>query len=780
MEAKSKSSPLLTSYKMGKFNLSHRVVLPPLTRNRAFNSTPQPHAVKYYSQRATNGGFIISEAAAATDISLRCPNMPGIWTEKQVEAWKPIVEAVHAKGGIIFCQIWHPARISNYTFAPDGSDLIKPISNKKVRGDYHSFDTTSRGSHTPSEEGEGKASREEATASPTDSIIEDGSVVPHEYIFFDREAAVASPTGSTIKDGSVAPHAYILFDKEEATTSPIASTNEEGSVAPHAYILFDREQATTSPIDSSNEEGSVAPHAYIMFDREEVVTTSPLGSTSEDGSDAPHAYILFDREEAVTSPIGSTNKDGSIAPHAYILFDREEVVTTSPLGSTSEDGSVAPHAYILFDREEAVTSPIGSTNKDGSIAPHAYILFDREEVVTTSPLGSTSEDGSVAPHAYILFDREEAVTSPIGSTNKDGSIAPHAYILFDREEVVTTSPLGSTSEDGSVAPHAYILFDREEAATSPIGSTNKDGSIAPHAYILFDREEVAASSLGNTSEVGSVAPHAYLLLDREDVGNLPIDRNEAHTVPLLIADRVSSTTTNDRELDLDHKGVVSDKLSLEKSQSIVNDFALAARNAIKAGFDGVEINCAHGYLIDRHLNDNVKNRMPDSDGGSIEKRCRLALDVVRAVSNEVGPDRVGIKLSPFDDFHGSGNLSPITVGTYLATELNNLGLLYLHVTEPRMIKIGDEFKTPRSLEAIREAFDGTLIASGGYDKHDGDAAVAEDYADLVSFGRLFVANPDLVKRFELNAPLNKHDRSTFYVPEPVLGYTDYPSLEIVS
>ncbi|KAG9138249.1 hypothetical protein Leryth_001472 [Lithospermum erythrorhizon] len=606
MEAKSKTSPLLTSYKMGKFNLSHRVVLPPLTRNRAFNSTPQAHGVKYYSQRATNGGLIISEAAAATDISLRCPNMPGIWTEKQVEAWKPIVEAVHAKGGIIFCQIWHPARISNYTFAPEGSDLIKPISNKKVRGDYHSFDTTSRGSHTPSEEGEGKASREDATASPTDSIIEDGSVLPHEYIFFDREEAVASPTGSTIKDGSVAPHAYILFDKEEATTSPIASTNEEGSVAPHAYILFDREQATTSSIDSSNEEGSVAPHAYIMF--------------------------------------------------------------------------------------------------------------DREEVVTTSPLGSTSEDRSVAPHAYILFDREEAVTSPIGSTNKDGSIAPHAYILFDREEVVTTSPLGSTSEDGSVAPHAYILFDREEAATSPIGSTNKDGSIAPHAYILFDREEVAASSLGNTREDGSVAPHAYLLLDREDLGNLPIDRNEAHTVPLLIADRVSSTTTNDRELDLDHKGVVSDKLSLEKSQSIVNDFALAARNAIKAGFDGVEINCAHGYLIDRHLNDNVKNRMPDSYGGSIEKRCRLALDVVQAVSNEVGPDRVGIKLSPFDDFHGSGNLSPITVGTYLATELNNLGLLYLHVTEPRMIKIGDEFKTPRSLEAIREAFDGTLIASGGYDK----------------------------------------------------------------
>ncbi|KAK6791304.1 hypothetical protein RDI58_010385 [Solanum bulbocastanum] len=159
---------------------------------------------------------------------------------------------------------------------------------------------------------------------------------------------------------------------------------------------------------------------------------------------------------------------------------------------------------------------------------------------------------------------------------------------------------------------------------------------------------------------------------------------------------------------------------------IVNDFRNAAHNAIEAGFDGVEINAANSYIIDQFLNDQINDRT-DAYGGNIENRCRLALEIIGAVVEEIGADRVGVKLSLFSKVN---------------------------------------------------TFEGTLTASGGYNKTEGDEAITESYADLVSFGRLFLANPDLPKRFEVNAPLNKHDRSTFYRSDPVLGYTDYPSLEI--
>ncbi|KAJ4842030.1 putative 12-oxophytodienoate reductase 11 [Turnera subulata] len=124
--------PLLTPYKMGNFNLSQRVVLAPLTRQRSFNNVPQPHAILYYSQRTSKGGLLITEATGVSDTARGYPNTPGIWTEEQVEAWKPTVDAVHAKGGIFFCQIWHVGRVSNYGLEPNGqapiSSTDKPLA----------------------------------------------------------------------------------------------------------------------------------------------------------------------------------------------------------------------------------------------------------------------------------------------------------------------------------------------------------------------------------------------------------------------------------------------------------------------------------------------------------------------------------------------------------------------------------------------------------------------------------------------------------------------------
>ena len=196
-----------------------------------------------------------------------------------------------------------------------------------------------------------------------------------------------------------------------------------------------------------------------------------------------------------------------------------------------------------------------------------------------------------------------------------------------------------------------------------------------------------------------------------------------------------------------------------------------------AGFDGVGICGTHGYLIDQFLKDQVNDRT-DEYGGSLENRCRFALEIVEAVSNAIGADRTGIRLSPFATYMDSGDSNPEALGLYMAEALNKYGILYLHGVEPRMkLAVGEKFEAPYSLQPMRKAFKGTFIAAGGYDREEGMKAIAENRADLVAYGRLFLANPDLPKRFELDAPLNKYNRETFYTSDPVVGYTDYPFLE---
>ncbi|KAI7756277.1 hypothetical protein M8C21_032822, partial [Ambrosia artemisiifolia] len=212
------------------------------------------------------------------------------------------------------------------------------------------------------------------------------------------------------------------------------------------------------------------------------------------------------------------------------------------------------------------------------------------------------------------------------------------------------------------------------------------------------------------------------------------------------------------------------KLTTQEIPLVVDDYRVAARNAIDAGFDGVEIHAAHGYLIYQFMKDGVNDRT-DEYGGSLENRCRFALEVVDVVAKEIGADKVGIRLSPFADFMESGDSNPKALGLYMYK------ILYCHMVEPRMKYLDEKVDCLQNLVPMRKAFKGTFISAGGYDMEDGNKAVAENRTDLVAYGRLFLANPDLPKRFALNAPLNKYNRETFYISDPVLGYTDYPFLE---
>lgn len=217
-------------------------------------------------------------------------------------------------------------------------------------------------------------------------------------------------------------------------------------------------------------------------------------------------------------------------------------------------------------------------------------------------------------------------------------------------------------------------------------------------------------------------------------------------------------------------------LTTTEIANVVQQFRQAARNAIEAGFDGVEIHAAHGYLIDQFFKDGINDR-DDEYGGSIENRCRFGLEVVSAVVDEVGADRTSIRISPVVDHLGATDSNPKALGLYLVNALNRFELAYLHLTEPRFTSQGVTETTKNCSEFI-QAYKGRVMSSGGYTRESGMKAVESGYADLVAYGRLFLSNPDLPIRFALNASLNGYDRSTFYTHDQVKGYVDYPFLPV--
>ena len=212
--------------------------------------------------------------------------------------------------------------------------------------------------------------------------------------------------------------------------------------------------------------------------------------------------------------------------------------------------------------------------------------------------------------------------------------------------------------------------------------------------------------------------------------------------------------------------------------ALIHDYAHAANQAKAAGFSGVEVHGANGYLLDQFLHDG-SNKRDDQYGGSVENRCRLLLEVLHAVIGVWGADRVGVRLSPYGTFNDMSDRDTLGLFTYLMDQLNPLGLSYLHLIEPRATMAGgtDKIKEdqPSTSALFRPVYKGNIIAAGGFDREGAESFVSSGQADAVAFGRFFISNPDLPERLARNAPLTPYDRKTFYGGS-AKGYVDYPSL----
>jgi len=212
----------------------------------------------------------------------------------------------------------------------------------------------------------------------------------------------------------------------------------------------------------------------------------------------------------------------------------------------------------------------------------------------------------------------------------------------------------------------------------------------------------------------------------------------------------------------------------EDISEAIGEYVRAAKNAMNAGFDGVEIHAANGYLIEQFINKEI-NELTNEYGGSIENRTRFALEVTQGVVSTIGKERVGIRISPYGVFNDMPHYDDIDdTYLYLVDELNKIGVAYLHLLDHSGIGAPE---VPQSLKtAVRETFKSTYILCGDFDRDSAEKALAANQADLIAFGRPYVSNPDLVKRMQEGAELTPPDFNTFYTPDEK-GYTDYPFLE---
>jgi N-ethylmaleimide reductase len=218
-------------------------------------------------------------------------------------------------------------------------------------------------------------------------------------------------------------------------------------------------------------------------------------------------------------------------------------------------------------------------------------------------------------------------------------------------------------------------------------------------------------------------------------------------------------------------------LTISEIEDIINDYKIACLNAINAGFDGVEIHGANGYLPDQFLHDG-SNRRTDNYGGSIENRSRFILEVIDACCNAIGSAKVGVRLSPSGINKDMSDSDPVPLYSYLVNELNRFNLAYLHLMEPYPA-LDPVSNYPKYLLEVtpffRKIYHGTLITNVGYTYETGNKIIEEGNADLVAFGKLFISNPDLVERFTKGAELNAWDKETFYYGGE-RGYIDYPKM----
>jgi N-ethylmaleimide reductase len=345
-----------------------------------------------------------------------------------------------------------------------------------------------------------------------------------------------------------------------------------------------------------------------------------------------------------------------------------------------------------------------------------------------------------------------------------------------------------------MAPLTRMRAAKPSLAPRPLNAEYYAQRATPGGLIIAEASPVAATGFGNPGVPGIYteaqiagwrevvnAVHAkggIIFLQLWHVGRVSHSSYQPNGA-LPVAPSAVAISTEYKTVTADGKPTTYETpraLETEEVAGIVAAFGQAARNALAAGFDGVEIHGANGYLLEQFLQSRT-NLRTDRYGGSIENRARLLLEVTQAAIDVWGANRVGVRLSPYGIANDSGEPDPMPLYGHVVKSLDRLGLAYLHFIEPRSSGAGraevNWQNVPSAMVLFRPLWSGVLIAAGGFTGEAAEAAIADKHADAVAFGRIFISNPDLPRRLQHGFPITPYNRATFYGGEAA-GYTDYP------
>jgi N-ethylmaleimide reductase len=349
-----------------------------------------------------------------------------------------------------------------------------------------------------------------------------------------------------------------------------------------------------------------------------------------------------------------------------------------------------------------------------------------------------------------------------------------------------------------MAPLTRMRAERLSSAPRPLNAEYYGQRATPGGLIIAEASPVTVTGRGNPGTPGIYsedqvrgwrdvvdAVHArggVIFLQIWHVGRVSHSSFQPDGAPPVAPSAVPITVSGMLAMTVDGRMVPYETpRALETGEigQVVEAFRQAASNAMKAGFDGVEIHGANGYLIEQFLQSHT-NLRTDRYGGSIENRARLLMEITQAVVDVWGANRVGVRLSPYGVANGSGEGDPMPLYTHVVNALDRFGLAYLHFIEPRSSGAGraevNHQNVPSAMVLFRPFWRGVLISAGGFTGEAAEAAIAGHHADAIAFGRIFISNPDLPRRLRHGFPLMPYNRATFYGGEKT-GYTDYPDYD---
>ncbi len=356
------------------------------------------------------------------------------------------------------------------------------------------------------------------------------------------------------------------------------------------------------------------------------------------------------------------------------------------------------------------------------------------------------------------------------SHGNDSLFAPTKLGALDLANRVVMAPLTRSRADSNGVPAAFAAeyYAQRNGAGMIISEATQisfEGMGYPRTPGIHSAEQIAAwKPIVEAVHAGGTSFVCQLW----HVGRIAVDANRGVSADIVAPSAIQAPG----EMYTDQGMVphaVPRALDANEIPRLAREYADGARNALQAGFDGVELHSANGYLLHQFLSTNVNERT-DAYGGSIENRCRMPLEMLDAIIAEVGAERVGLRVSPGHAFNGIEEADMAELYAYYLGEIAKRKIAYLHVMRPFANDIDDDV-----IALAKAHYPGKIVVCGGYDAESGAAEINAGRADAVAFGKLYIANPDLVERFRKDASLNEPDPDTFYAGGRQ-GYTDYPTL----